>query len=74
MAEKLIVEAKALECILPVHKAQLPTYLRITGTPVGLLINFNSPVLKDGIARRSFVIQLFSAFSVSPCLRVLHFL
>ncbi len=52
VAEKLIVEVKAVECILPVHKAQLLTYLRLTGTPVGLLINFNSPVLKDGIVRR----------------------
>jgi GxxExxY protein len=52
IAEKLIVEVKTLECILPVHKAQLLTYLQITGTPVGPLINFNSPVLKDGIVRR----------------------
>ena len=50
--EKVIVEVKAVERILSVHKAQLLTYLRITGTPVGLLINFNSPVLKDGIVRR----------------------
>ena len=50
--EKVIVEVKAVERILPVHKAQLLTYLRITGTPVGLLINFNSPVLAQGIVRR----------------------
>lgn len=50
--EKVIVEVKAVEHILPVHKAQLLTYLRVTGTPVGLLINFNSPTLKDGIVRR----------------------
>ena len=49
---KVIVEVKAVERILPVHKAQLLTYLRITGTPVGLLINFNSPVLAEGIVRR----------------------
>jgi GxxExxY protein len=50
--EKVIVEVKAVEHVLPVHKAQLLTYLRVTGTPVGLLINFNSPTLKDGIVRR----------------------
>ena len=48
---KVIVEVKPVERI-PVHKAQLLTYLRITGTPVGLLINFNSPVLAQGIVRR----------------------
>ena len=50
--DKVIVEVKAVERILPVHKAQLVTYLRITGTPVGLLTNFNSPVLTEGIVRR----------------------
>jgi GxxExxY protein len=50
--ERVVVELKAVERILPVHKAQLLTYLRITGTPVGLLINFNSPVLTQGIVRR----------------------
>jgi len=47
----LVVELKAVEKLLPVHKAQLLTYLRLTGLPVGLLINFNVPVLKDGIVR-----------------------
>jgi GxxExxY protein len=49
---KVIVEVKAVERILPFHKAQLLTYLRITGTPVGQLVNFNSPVLTEGIVRR----------------------
>ncbi len=48
---KVIVELKTVEKLLPVHEAQLLTYLRLTGCKVGLLINFNVPVLKDGIKR-----------------------
>ena len=50
--DKVIVELKAVESILPVHEAQLLTYLRLTGKRVGLLINFNVPVLRRGIVRR----------------------
>jgi GxxExxY protein len=50
--DKVVVELKAIEGILPVHQAQLLTYLRLSGLRVGLLINFNVPVLKDGIRRR----------------------
>jgi GxxExxY protein len=46
------VELKAVEVIAPVHEAQLLTYLRLGGWKVGLLINFNVPLLKDGIRRR----------------------
>jgi hypothetical protein len=42
---------KAIENVLPVHKAQLLTYLRLSDKQVGLLINFNAPVLKHGIYR-----------------------
>ena len=48
---KLIIELKAVEKTLPVHKAQLLTYMRLSGHKVGLLLNFNTPVLKDGITR-----------------------
>lgn len=48
----LIVELKAVEKLLPVHEAQLLTYLRLTGRRVGLLFNFNSPLLRDAIVRR----------------------
>jgi GxxExxY protein len=48
----VIVEVKAVEAILPVHEAQLLTYLRLTGKRVGLLINFNVAVAKEGIVRR----------------------
>ncbi len=47
----VVVELKAVEVVMPVHKKQLLTYLKLTGKPVGLLINFNSVVLKDGIER-----------------------
>jgi GxxExxY protein len=52
VAEKIVVELKAVEKLLPVHEAQLITYLRLSGYRVGFLINFNVPVLKDGIVRR----------------------
>jgi GxxExxY protein len=48
---RLIVELKTVETMLPIHEAQPLTYLRLTGTGVGLLINFNVPVLKDGVKR-----------------------
>ena len=47
--KKLIVELKACEKLQSIHEAQLLTYLRLTGAKVGLLINFNVPVLKEGI-------------------------
>jgi GxxExxY protein len=48
---KLILELKAAEALEPIHEAQLLTYLKLTGIPLGLLINFNVPVLKQGIKR-----------------------
>ena len=50
--QKVIVELKSVEKIEPVFEAQLLTYLKLTGIKVGLLINFNVPLLKDGIRRR----------------------
>lgn len=50
--KRVIVELKAVERIIPVHEAQLLTYMKLTGIRVGLLLNFNVPVLKDGIYRR----------------------
>lgn len=47
----VIVEVKAVAALIPVHKAQLKTYLKLTGCPVGLLMNFNVPLLKEGIQR-----------------------
>ena len=48
---KVIVELKAVRSLEPIHEAQLLTYMRLTGCRVGLLINFNVPVLKQGIKR-----------------------
>ena len=48
---QLIVELKAVEQLLPVHSAQLLTYLRLSGHRLGLLINFNTPLIKNGIKR-----------------------
>ena len=50
--DEVVVELKSVEFVLPVHKAQLMTYLNLTGKKVGLLINFNVPVLTEGITRR----------------------
>ena len=47
----VILEIKAIDELLPIHKAQLLTYLKASGKHVGLLINFNVPVLKNGIRR-----------------------
>jgi GxxExxY protein len=48
----LIVENKVVEKILPVHRAQLPSYMRLLNVPIGLIFNFREPTLKgDGIAR-----------------------
>jgi GxxExxY protein len=48
---RVIVELKSVESLAPIHEVQLRTYLRLTGCPVGLLINFNVILLKDGIRR-----------------------
>ena len=52
VADVVVVEIKAVEALAPIHDAQLLTYLRLGGWRVGLLINFNVVVLKDGIHRR----------------------
>ena len=49
---EVVVELKAIEKILPVHEAQLLSYLRLSGLHIGLLINFCVAALKDGIVRR----------------------
>ena len=49
--DKIIVELKSVESVQPVYKKQLLTYLRLANKPLGLLINFNESLLKDGITR-----------------------
>ena len=51
VANVLIVELKAVERLAPIHDAQVMSYLKTTKLPLGLLINFNVPVLKEGIKR-----------------------
>lgn len=48
---RLVVELKAVEALLKIHQAQLKTYLKLSGHPLGLLINFNVPLIKNGIER-----------------------
>jgi GxxExxY protein len=61
--DRLVVELKAVEALLKVHQAQLKTYLKLSGHPLGLLINFNVPLIKDGIER---VILTEKLSSTSP--------
>ena len=51
VCESVILELKVTERLLSVHEAQLLSYLRLTGKKLGLLINFNTPILKSGIKR-----------------------
>ncbi len=51
VADRVVVEVKALDALLPIHQAQLLTYMKLGGWKVGLLINFHVPVLKRGIKR-----------------------
>jgi GxxExxY protein len=51
VSSQLILELKACESLEAIHEAQLLTYLKLTGIQLGLLINFNVPVLKEGIRR-----------------------
>lgn len=49
--EKVLVELKSVEHIVAVHKKQVMTYLKLTGLKLGMLLNFNSALMKDGIYR-----------------------
>jgi GxxExxY protein len=49
--ELVIVEVKSVRTLAPIHEAQLLTYLKMTGCPAGLLINFKVPILKQGLKR-----------------------
>ena len=63
----VVVELKTVEKLLPVHEAQLLSYLKLSGLSVGLLVNFHVPLLKDGLKR--IVNQLEESLSVSAPLR-----
>ena len=49
--DEIVIELKACEKILPIHRAQLLTYMRLHGAKLGYLVNFNSKLIKDGISR-----------------------
>jgi GxxExxY protein len=49
--DKLLVELKAIDSVQPIHRVQVTTYLKLLKLPLGLLINFNVPLIKDGISR-----------------------
>ena len=51
VAQRLVVKLKAVKSFAPIHTARVISYLKLTGHQLGLLINFNVPVLKDGIQR-----------------------
>ena len=59
----IVVELKTVEKLLPIHEAQLLTYLKLYQRPIGLLMNFNVPVLKQGIKR---LVNQFQENSASP--------
>ena len=49
--KSVLIEVKAVENLLPLHQAQVITYLKMSGCPIGLLLNFNVPILRHGIRR-----------------------
>jgi len=49
--KQVVVELKAVEVLLPVHRAQMLTYLKLSGRRLGLLVNFNSALIKQGMQR-----------------------
>jgi len=51
VADTIVLEVKSVDAIIPIHEAQLLTYMKLGGWKVGLLINFNVPVLKQGVRR-----------------------
>ena len=63
---RLVVELKSVESLLPIHDAQLLTYLRLTPCELGLLINFDVPVLKQGVHRRVWTTERSRPSSNSP--------
>lgn len=64
--DSVVIELKTVQEILPLHEAQLLTYLKLSGLSVGLLINFNVPILTQGVKR---LVNQFQESSASPRLR-----
>lgn len=66
VGKSIVVELKAVEMLQPVHEAQMLTYLKLGGWPIGLLMNFNVPVLRRGIKRIVLDFKENSAPSAPP--------
>jgi GxxExxY protein len=66
VAGQVLVELKAVETVLPIHEAQVLTYLKLSNLPMGLLINFHVPILKQGLKR---IVNSFPDLSAPPRLR-----
>ena len=66
VAEAVVVELKTVDRLAPVHDAQLLTYLRLGGWKVGLLINFNVALLRNGIHRRVLGLEEWQAITGHP--------
>ena len=49
--DRVIIELKTVERLMPIHDAQVLTYMKLSGIPTGLLLNFNTPVLRAGVRR-----------------------
>jgi GxxExxY protein len=73
----IVIEIKTVDDVLPIHEAQLLTYLKLGGWQVGLIINFNVPLLKQGIYRRVLGLKetkdsVFSAPCPGSCTKPLR--
>lgn len=62
----LVVDVKSVVQILPVHEAQLLTYMQVAALPVGLLLNFHTAVLKQGVRRRVLSEHAGNSFQITP--------
>ena len=62
IADQVLLELKSIDTLLPIHEAQLLSYLTLSGLPAGLLINFNVQLLKHGIRRRLLKTQAAASF------------
>lgn len=67
--EEVVIELKTVEKLLPIHEAQLLTYLKMMDKRLGLLINFNVPVLRDGIKRIANRLE----FSLRLCVSAVNY-
>ncbi len=70
VADSVVVEVKAVDALLPIHQAQMLSYLKLGGWKLGLLINFHVPLLRDGIKRVVFGLEQSAEAIYIKCLGV----